>query len=65
MPSTLFLARRYYQKGLKATLLANTNAGGENCYRGGCIGAVVGGYLGEGNIEKDTIQGLLRYNELR
>ena len=28
-------------------VLANTNAGGENCHRGSALGALVGGALGE------------------
>jgi len=40
-PSMLYLAAKY-QPDVRAALLANTNAGGENAHRGAVLGSIVG-----------------------
>lgn len=39
-------------------MLANTNAGGENCHRGAALGALMGAALGESKIPARLIEGL-------
>ncbi len=46
-PCMLFLAGKY-QPDIKATLIANTNAGGENAHRGAVLGSIVGLISGNG-----------------
>ena len=45
-PSMLYLAAKY-QPDVRAALLANTNAGGENAHRGAVLGSIVGLISGE------------------
>ena len=41
MPATLYLARKYADRPEEG-LVANTMAGGDNCYRGAILGALLG-----------------------
>lgn len=45
LPSTLYLAREFHDD-LEAGLLTNANCGGENCGRGGTLGALLGAEAG-------------------
>eukprot|EP00200_Dunaliella_tertiolecta_P005344 CAMPEP_0202358460 /NCGR_PEP_ID=MMETSP1126-20121109/12118_1 /ASSEMBLY_ACC=CAM_ASM_000457 /TAXON_ID=3047 /ORGANISM="Dunaliella tertiolecta, Strain CCMP1320" /LENGTH=338 /DNA_ID=CAMNT_0048951625 /DNA_START=249 /DNA_END=1265 /DNA_ORIENTATION=- len=56
-PVVLYLAAKYPDSFEKA-VLANTNAGGENCHRGAALGALMGAALGESKIPPNLIQGL-------
>ncbi|KAF5838686.1 ADP-ribosylglycohydrolase-domain-containing protein [Dunaliella salina] len=56
-PVVLYLAAKYPDSFEKA-VLANTNAGGENCHRGAALGALMGAALGESKIPPRLIQGL-------
>lgn len=44
-PALLFLYSRY-GTNIEKALLANANAGGENCHRGAVLGSLVGASLG-------------------
>lgn len=46
-------------------VLANTNAGGENCHRGSALGAVMGAGVGEKAIPKHLIEGLAAYEDIK
>lgn len=46
-------------------MLANTNAGGENCHRGAALGALMGAALGEAAIPGRLIEGLAASAEIR
>jgi len=46
-------------------VLANTNAGGENCHRGAALGALMGAALGEASIPSRLIDGLAESAEIR
>lgn len=46
-------------------MLANTNAGGENCHRGAALGALMGAALGESAIPPRLIEGLAASAEIR
>lgn len=45
-------------------MLANTNAGGENCHRGAALGALMGAALGESGIPSRLIQGLADHDAI-
>lgn len=62
-PSVLYLAARYHDD-FESALIANTNAGGDNCHRGAVLGAILGATLGVGAIPKRWIKGLTSYNAL-
>jgi len=57
-PSVLYLAARY-ANDFEAALIANTNAGGDNCHRGSILGALLGAWLGLDAIPSRWRQGLL------
>jgi ADP-ribosyl-[dinitrogen reductase] hydrolase len=57
-PSVLYLAARYAQD-FESALIANTNAGGDNCHRGSVLGALLGAWLGFEAIPLRWRQGLL------
>ncbi len=57
-PSALYLAARYAHD-FEAALIANTNAGGDNCHRGSVLGALLGAWLGFEAIPLRWRQGLL------
>ena len=57
-PSVLYLAARYAHD-FEAALIANTNAGGDNCHRGSVLGALLGAWLGFEAIPLRWRQGLL------
>jgi len=57
-PSVLYLAARYAHD-FEAALIANTNAGGDNCHRGSVLGALLGAWLGFDAIPLRWRQGLL------
>jgi ADP-ribosylglycohydrolase len=57
-PSVLYLAARYADD-FEAALIANTNAGGDNCHRGSVLGALLGAWLGFEAIPVRWRQGLL------
>eukprot|EP00128_Syssomonas_multiformis_P004877 Colp12_sorted_trinity150504_noHs@20957 len=44
-PSLLYLAGKY-KLDIESALIANTNAGGENCHRGSALGALMGAAVG-------------------
>jgi ADP-ribosyl-[dinitrogen reductase] hydrolase len=62
-PAVLYLAARY-PDDIEAALIANTNAGGDNCHRGAVLGALLGAALGVAAIPERWIQGLTAYAEL-
>ena len=45
VPATLYLARKYASRPEEG-LVANTMAGGDNCYRGSVLGALLGAESG-------------------
>lgn len=57
-PSLLYLANKYLD-ALKAALLANTNLGGENAYRGAVLGGIIG--LGCGRTVDEWLGQLLEH----
>lgn len=62
-PAVLYLAARY-PDDFEAALIANTNAGGDNCHRGAVLGAILGAALGHGAIPERWIRGLRARAEL-
>ncbi len=56
-PATLYLALKYADN-FEAGLIANTNLGGDNCHRGGPLGAILGAALGEAAIPARWRNGL-------
>ena len=56
-PSVLYLAARYAHD-FEGALIANTNAGGDNCHRGSVLGALLGAWLGFEAIPLRWRQGL-------
>jgi ADP-ribosylglycohydrolase len=56
-PAVLYLAARY-PDDFEAALIANANAGGDNCHRGAVLGAILGAALGDGAIPERWIDGL-------
>jgi len=62
-PAVLYLAARY-ANDFEAALVANTNAGGDNCHRGALLGAILGAALGSRAIPERWIQGLRSRVEL-
>ena len=50
--------------GFREGLLANVNAGGENCHRGSALGALLGAAVGLSGIPIDLAQGLTKADEL-
>ena len=63
LPAVLYLAARY-PDDFEAALIANTNAGGDNCHRGAVLGAIMGAALGVAAIPGRWRQGLTAYAEL-
>ncbi len=63
LPAALYLAARYTDD-FEAALIANTNAGGDNCHRGAVLGAILGAALGDGAIPERWIRGLRACAEL-
>ena len=59
----LYLAARY-PDDIEAALIANTNAGGDNCHRGAVLGAILGAALGVAAIPERWIQGLTAHAAL-
>jgi ADP-ribosylglycohydrolase len=55
LPCVLYLAGRY-QNDIKAALLANANAGGENCHRGAALGAALGVAVGKRGISASLVE---------
>jgi ADP-ribosylglycohydrolase len=62
-PAVLYLAARY-SDDFEAALIANANAGGDNCHRGAVLGAVLGAALGFQGIPDRWFQGLSSRVEL-
>ncbi|HRW67224.1 MAG TPA: ADP-ribosylglycohydrolase family protein [Candidatus Competibacter sp.] len=62
-PAVLYLAARYADD-IEAALIANANAGGDNCHRGAVLGAILGAGLGFPAIPERWIQGLQARAEL-
>jgi len=62
-PVALYLAFKYADD-LRGALLANTNAGGENCHRGSALGAIVGAAVGMQGLPSDLLSGLSAHAEL-
>lgn len=60
-PMLLYLAYKH-QFDVKAALLANTNAGGDNVHRGMALGLLVG--AASETVNEDLKHGLTGYNEL-
>lgn len=63
LPAALYLAARY-PDDFEAALIANTNAGGDNCHRGAVLGAILGAALGVAAIPERWRQGLTAHAEL-
>ena len=62
-PSVLYLAARYHDD-FESALVANTNAGGDNCHRGAVLGAILGATLGVSAIPERWINGLTAHDEI-
>ena len=62
-PSVLYLAARYHDD-FESAMIANTNAGGDNCHRGAVLGAILGATLGLDAIPKRWINGLTAHAEI-
>lgn len=62
-PAVLYLAARY-PDDIEAALIANTNAGGDNCHRGAVLGAILGAALGVAAIPERWIGGLTAHAAL-
>jgi ADP-ribosyl-[dinitrogen reductase] hydrolase len=63
LPAVLYLAARYADD-FEAALIANANAGGDNCHRGAVLGAILGAALGFPAIPERWIHGLQARSEL-
>jgi ADP-ribosylglycohydrolase len=61
--AVLYLAARYADD-FEAALIANANAGSDNCHRGAVLGAILGAALGIQAIPERWIQGLQARTEL-
>lgn len=64
LPAVLYLAARY-PDDFEAALIANANAGGDNCHRGAILGAILGAALGFQAIPERWIRGLSAGDGLR
>jgi len=64
LPAVLYFAAKYGDS-FEDAVLANTNAGGENCHRGSALGAIVGAAAGEKGIPRHLIEGLHAYKDIR
>jgi len=58
VPAVLYLALKYHRDPEKA-LIANTNLGGDNAYRGGVLGALLGAEHGKEGFPRRWVEGLL------
>ena len=63
-PAVLYLAARY-ANDFETALIANTNAGGDNCHRGAILGAILGAALGIQAIPTRWIHGLQAHAALK
>ncbi|KAI8462695.1 MAG: ADP-ribosylglycohydrolase-domain-containing protein [Monoraphidium minutum] len=63
-PSMLYLAYKHADS-FEGAVLANTNAGGENCHRGAALGALMGAALGEKAIPRGLLEGLADYDAIK
>jgi len=57
-PAVLYLMMKYLEEPRKA-LEVNTNLGGDNCYRGAVLGALLGAYHGEEAWPPDWVEELV------
>jgi ADP-ribosylglycohydrolase len=57
VPAVLYLALKYHHDPEKA-LVVNTNLGGDNVYRGGVLGALLGAAHGKGGFPRRWAEGL-------
>ncbi len=62
-PSVLYLAARYHDD-FESAMIANTNAGGDNCHRGAVLGAILGATLGLDAIPTPWINGLTAHAKI-
>eukprot|EP01097_Dermamoeba_algensis_P005453 TRINITY_DN3471_c0_g1_i1.p1 TRINITY_DN3471_c0_g1~~TRINITY_DN3471_c0_g1_i1.p1 ORF type:complete len:322 (+),score=52.93 TRINITY_DN3471_c0_g1_i1:269-1234(+) len=63
-PNVLYLAYKYsndFEKGV----LANTNAGGENCHRGSALGTILGLVNGYDKLPASLVNGLVENSNIR
>ena len=58
VPAVLYLALKYHHDPEKA-LVVNTNLGGDNVYRGGVLGALLGAEHGKNGFPPRWVEGLL------
>lgn len=58
-PAVLYLLAKYLDQPRQA-LEANTNLGGDNCYRGAVLGALLGAYHGSKAWPQEWVEGLQR-----
>jgi ADP-ribosylglycohydrolase len=58
VPAVLYLALKYHDDPEKA-LVVNTNLGGDNVYRGGVLGALLGAEHGKNGFPQRWVDGLL------
>jgi ADP-ribosylglycohydrolase len=63
-PAVLYLVARY-QDDFEGALIANANAGGDNCHRGAVLGALLGAAYGLRVIPDRWLQGLSSRDELQ
>ena len=63
LPAALYLAARY-PDDFEMALIANINAGGDNCHRGAVLGALLGSALGVAAIPERWLRGLTAHAEL-
>ncbi|MGA7216562.1 MAG: ADP-ribosylglycohydrolase family protein, partial [Terrimicrobiaceae bacterium] len=55
--ASLYLAWKYADD-FEAAVVANTNAGGENCHRGAVIGALLGSVAGAERLPQRLVEGI-------
>lgn len=67
LPVVFYLAYKYAEAPadpFRSALLANTNAGGENCHRGSALGALMGAAVGMEGIPPELLTGLVAHEAL-
>jgi ADP-ribosyl-[dinitrogen reductase] hydrolase len=63
-PSVLYLAYKY-SGDFEAAVVANANAGGDNCHRGSAVGALVGAAVGYNGLPDKYKDGLFEEKEIK
>lgn len=63
-PAVLYLAHKY-SGNFEAAVVANANAGGDNCHRGSVVGALVGAAVGYSGLPDRYKDGLFEEKEIK